>query len=73
MAEISVGDRVSWNTSQGRTRGTVVDRRTRDFVFDGQNFSASNDKPVFIIESEKTGSRAAHQAGALRKLTPEKK
>lgn len=66
--ELSSGDRVSWNTPQGRTRGSVVERRTSDFTFDGQSFTASADDPAFIVESEKTGARAAHQRAALRKL-----
>lgn len=68
MADVSVGDRVSWATSQGRTRGTVVDRRTKDFEFAGQHFTASTDSPAFIVESEKTGAKAAHKGSALRKL-----
>jgi hypothetical protein len=63
-----VGDRVSWNTSQGRTRGKVVQRRTEDFEFAGQSFTASADEPAFIVESEKTGAQAAHKGSALRKL-----
>lgn len=61
-------DRVSWNTSQGRTRGRVVERRTSDFTFEGQRFRASEDEPAFIVESEKTGARAAHKGTALRVL-----
>ena len=65
------GDRVSWNTSQGRTHGTIVERRTKDFEFDGQQFTASTDEPSFIVESEKTGARAAHKGSALRVLAQE--
>ena len=69
MADLSVGDRVSWNTSQGRTRGRIVERKTRDFEFAGQHFTASSGEPAYLVESEKSGDRAAHQASALRKLT----
>ena len=62
------GDRVSWNTSQGRTQGRIVERRTSDFEFAGQHFTASSDQPAFIVESEKSGDRAAHKGSALRKL-----
>jgi hypothetical protein len=65
---LTIGDRVSWNTSQGRTRGVVVEQRTSDFTFDSQRFTASADDPAFVVESEKTGARAAHQRSALRKL-----
>lgn len=65
---LSVGDRVSWNTSQGRTRGKIVERKTKDFEFADQHFTASSDEPAFIVESEKSGGRAAHKQSALRKL-----
>jgi hypothetical protein len=68
-ADLRVGDRVSWNTSQGRTRGKVVGRKTKDFTFAGQHFTASSARPKFIVRSEKTGAEAAHGSSALRKLT----
>lgn len=61
------GDEVSWSTSQGETHGTVQDRRVRDFTFDGQQFRASDDDPAYIVESAKTGAKAAHKESALRK------
>ena len=66
--ELRTGDRVSWNTSQGRTQGSIVERRTSDFQFAGQHFTASADEPAYIVESEKSGDRAAHKGSALRKL-----
>ncbi|MGO2751047.1 MAG: DUF2945 domain-containing protein [Pseudoclavibacter sp.] len=68
-AELSKGDRVSWNTSQGRTQGEIVEKKTKDFQFDGQKFTASGDEPAYIIESEKTGAKAAHKGSALRRLS----
>jgi hypothetical protein len=68
MTQLQKGDRVSWNTSQGRTRGVVVERKTGDFEFDDQKFTASAEEPAFIVESEKTGAQAAHKGSALRKL-----
>ncbi len=68
MADLKKGDRVSWNTSQGRTQGTITERRTSDFDFEGQHFTASDDEPAFIVESEKTGKKAAHKGSALNKL-----
>jgi hypothetical protein len=68
MSELSTGDRVSWNTSQGRTRGRVVEKKTSDFEFAGQHFTATSEDPAFVVESEKTGAKAAHKATALRKL-----
>jgi hypothetical protein len=65
---LRVGDRVSWNTSQGRTRGVVVGRNTSDFEFADQHFTASESEPAFVVESEKTGERAAHKRAALRRV-----
>ena len=68
MTAFAKGDRVSWNTSQGRTQGHVVEKRTSDFEFADQQFTASSDEPSYIVESEKTGAQAAHKGSALRKL-----
>jgi hypothetical protein len=67
--DLHKGDRVSWNTSQGRTQGEVGERRTGDFVFGGQHFTASDEHPAYIVESDKSGDRAAHKRSALQKLT----
>jgi hypothetical protein len=65
---LAPGDRVSWNTSQGRTRGVVVEVRSDGFAFDGQRFTATSTHPAYIVESEKSGARAAHQRAALRRI-----
>jgi len=62
----STGDAVSWNTSQGRTHGTVKEKRTSDFTFDGQQFRPTDDDPYYLVESDKSGARAAHKESALR-------
>ena len=67
--DLSTGDRVSWNTSQGRTQGTVEEKRTKDFRFAGQSFTASEDEPAYIVKSEKSGDTAAHKGTALRRLS----
>ena len=61
----SVGETVTWNTSQGETRGRVVEKKTKDFQFDGRHFTASEDEPAFLVESDKSGKRAAHKGSAL--------
>lgn len=59
------GQQVTWNTSQGKTEGKIVERHTSDLEFEGQTFRASNDDPVCIVESAKTGKCAAHHESAL--------
>jgi hypothetical protein len=62
---ISKGDTVSWNTPQGTTHGTAVEKRTSEFQHDGQTFKASDDEPFWIVESDKTGATAAHKESTL--------
>ena len=62
---ISKGDKVSWNTSQGTTHGTAVEKRVKEFTFEGQKFNASADEPYWIVESSKSGSKAAHKESSL--------
>ncbi len=68
MTNIKVGDRVSWDSPQGRTQGKVVERKTKDFQLDGQQWRASEDEPKLVVESEKAGAKAAHEPSALNKL-----
>jgi hypothetical protein len=65
---VKIGDKVSWGTSQGKTEGKIVDRKTKDFQLAKQHFKASEDEPKFIVESDKTGAKAAHAESALTKL-----
>jgi hypothetical protein len=62
------GDRVSWMTSQGRTRGSVVRIATRAFKIKDFKVSASKADPRIVVKSDKSGEMAAHKAGALHKL-----
>lgn len=62
---IGKGDKVTWNTSQGKTTGTAVEKMTSDFTFKGQDFKPTDDHPFWIVESEKSGSQAAHKESAL--------
>jgi hypothetical protein len=61
------GDKVRWNTSQGETHGKVVEVRTSPFSIEGTDLKASKDDPRIVVESDKTGARAAHKPDALEK------
>lgn len=63
--DIRKGTKVSWNTPQGQTHGTVVERKTADFSLAGHEFTASSSEPMFVVESAKTGKHAAHHQTAL--------
>lgn len=63
------GDKVSWNTPQGKTTGKVVRKLTSDTEIDGTKISASKDDPRYLVESDKTGKRAGHKPSALSKVS----
>lgn len=67
MADVSKGDTVSWNTSQGETHGKVVEVHREEFTFDGQKFKAAEDDPYVVIESDKSGKQAAHKVSSVTK------
>ena len=56
MADIKVGDPVSWNTSQGRTHGKVVKRLTSRTKVGGTEIHATKDDPRWLVESDATGA-----------------
>jgi hypothetical protein len=61
------GDKVSWNTSQGRTHGTVVKKQTSTTHIKGHKVAASDDNPEYVVKSDKSGDIAAHNPDALTK------
>ncbi len=65
--EFRQGDRVEWNTPQGKTRGTVKKKLTSEIEVGGQKVNASEDDPRYLVESEKSGKEAAHTPDALSK------
>ena len=65
--EFRQGDRVEWNTPQGKTRGRVKKKFTSETEVGGQKVNASEDDPHYLVESEKSGKEAAHTPDALSK------
>ena len=65
--ELRAGTRVRWNTPQGETEGKVVRKLTAPCDIEGHHVAASEDEPQFLVESGKTGARAAHRPDALRR------
>jgi hypothetical protein len=66
--EFREGDKVEWNTPQGKTRGTVRNKLTSDTQVGGQKITASENDPRYLVESEKSGKEAAHKPDALSKV-----
>ncbi len=61
------GDHVTWSSSQGTIKGTVVKEQTTPTKIKGHRVAASKDNPQVIVRSDKTGATAAHKADALKK------
>ena len=61
------GDRVEWDTSQGKTTGRVKKKLTSPIKIKSHTAKASKDDPQYLVESEKSGKPAAHKPGELRK------
>ena len=61
------GDKVAWDTSQGETQGKVVKKQTSETHIKSHKVAASEDDPQFIVESDKSGKKAAHKPGELRR------
>jgi hypothetical protein len=65
--DLRKGDKVEWQTSQGKTEGEVVKKQTKPTKIKDHAVKASKSDPQYIVESAKTGKRAAHKPDALHK------
>jgi hypothetical protein len=67
MTKVKTGDHVAWDTSQGETHGKVVRKLTAATHIKGHTAKATKADPHYLVESDKTGARAAHKPDELRK------
>jgi hypothetical protein len=65
--ELKPGDKVAWDTSQGETSGRVVKKQTSRTHIKGHVVAASKGAPQYIVESHRSGKRAAHKPEELRR------
>lgn len=61
------GDKVEWDTSQGKTHGTVVKKQVTETHIKKHKVAASKDDPQYIVKSDKSGKEAAHKPETLKK------
>lgn len=64
---LKTGDQVEWQTSQGKTAGTVKKKLTSKTKIKSHVVAASKENPQYLVESKKSGGVAAHKPGALKK------
>ena len=69
MAEktFKAGDKVSWSSHGGKAHGHVVRKLTGPMDIKGHHVAASKDNPEYLVESKKTGAKAAHKPSQLKK------
>ena len=68
MAEnLKKGDKVEWETSQGKTNGTVKKKLTSPTKIKSHKVAASKDNPEYLVETDE-GKEAAHKPKALKKV-----
>lgn len=65
--KLKKGDEVEWNTSQGKTHGTVEKKLTSETKIKDHKVAASEDDPQYLVRSDKTGAKAAHKPESLKK------
>ena len=61
------GDKVEWETSQGKTSGTIKKKLPSPMKIKDHDVKASKDNPEYLVESDKSGKEAAHKPEALKK------
>lgn len=63
------GDDVEWSSHGNKVEGTVVKKVTKETEDKevGRKIKASKDDPQYVVESDKSGKKAAHKPDALDK------
>lgn len=67
MGTFRKGDKVSWNTAQGKTHGTVTRKVTSNTQLSGHNAKASVADPQHEVKSSSTGKKAIHKPESLNR------
>lgn len=66
--DFKTGDKVSWNSTQGKVTGTVRKKMTAPIDIKTHHVAASPDNPQFLVESAGSGKVAAHKPAALNRI-----
>ena len=65
--DFKVGDKVSWNSTQGKVTGSVKKKLTAPIDIKTHHVAASPDNPQLLVQSADTGKVAAHKPAALKR------
>jgi hypothetical protein len=61
------GTKVTWNTAQGETHGTVEKTVTKTTKVKGHIAKATKEHPEVLVKSDKSGKEAVHKPEQLKK------
>ena len=67
MSKLKEGDKVTWNSPQGKTKGTVEKKLTKDTKLGSKTYRASKDNPKVKVKSTKSGKEAIHKEDSVKK------
>ncbi len=62
------GDHVEWETSQGKTGGTIKKKLTSPTDIKGHHVAASKENPEYLVETAESKKQAAHKPESLKKV-----
>ena len=66
--DLKVGDKVSWNSTQGKVTGFVKKKLTAPMDIQTHHVAASPENPQLLVESASSAKVAAHKPAALKKV-----
>lgn len=69
---LKLADHVEWETSQGKTKGTVKKKLTSPTKIKDHKVAASKDDPEYLVETDRSKKKAAHKPAALKKISTKK-
>ena len=61
------GDKVQWDATQGRVKGTVEKTVTSTTKIKGHTARATKEEPQVLVKSDKTKKKALHKPEELKK------
>ncbi len=66
--DFKAGDKVSWNSAQGKVVGSVKKKLTAPTDIKTHHVAASPDNPQVLVQSASSGQLAAHKPAALKRV-----
>ncbi|GAQ89548.1 hypothetical protein KFL_005350030 [Klebsormidium nitens] len=66
--ELQEGEKVAWKFGAGKAVGHVDHKLTEPTKVGSRTYKASEENPKYLVQSDKSGGKAAHNPDKLEKL-----